>query len=362
MKKSQQDKRSRILIAGYEIGGQMQLLAETFRKRWHQASSAAYNEDFRGYQNDMMLAGKGWKSSMDKLFFFFWALIHYDVFHFFWGVSMWNWWRFHLIDLPILKLFGKKIIVHFRGLDIIDIKYFDYLREKNRGISLMKPPLSRPNQLKKLKKWLFYADTVLVSEPDLFEVVPTATLSPQVIDIGYWTSSLKPTSEEDGIIRIAHAPSSRRKKGTDFIEESIQELKDKGYSVELVLAENLPHDKIKELYERSDIGLDQILYGWHGKVSVELMALGKPVVCYIDPELMKYRPDLPIISATPSTLTSVLERLVIDKKLRASIGVQSREYAQRYHDVEQVADQLLEIYGIENTSNVVSKIDNPSTW
>ncbi|KXK28600.1 MAG: hypothetical protein UZ12_BCD005000888 [Bacteroidetes bacterium OLB12] len=62
---------ARILIAGYEIGGQMQLLAETFRKRWMQASSAAYNDDFRGYQNDVMLAGKGFKANLDRFLFFY---------------------------------------------------------------------------------------------------------------------------------------------------------------------------------------------------------------------------------------------------------------------------------------------------
>jgi hypothetical protein len=40
------------------------------------------------------------------------------------------------------------------------------------------------------------------------------------------------------------------------------------------------------------------------KVSVELMALGKPVLCYIDPDLMQYRPDLPIVNVTPASFNS----------------------------------------------------------
>lgn len=352
----------RILIAGNEIGGQMQLLAETIRRRWMQATSAAYNDDFRGYQNDIILSGRGWQGGLDRFLFFIWALKHYQVFHFFWGVSMWNWWRFHLLDLPILKLFKKRIVVHFRGLDIIDIKHFDYLREMNRGEVLNKPALSRPEQVRKVKKWLRYADVVLVSEPDLFAVVPQAILSPQVIDISYWTSARRPLSETDGIIRVVHAPSSRRKKGTDFIEQSVAELKAKGYPVELVLAEKLPHHKIKELYEISDIGIDQVLYGWHGKVSVELMALGKPVICFIEPELKKYRPDLPIINATPKTLTAELEELIKSRENRMQIGNKSQEYARRYHDVEAIVDELLELYGFDQRTKVKEKIDNPSMW
>lgn len=337
----------------------MQLMVETLRKRWLQATAAAYNEDFRGYQNDVMLAGK--KRGLSRFLFFLWALRHYQVFHFFWGVSLWSWWRFHLLDLPILKLFGKKIVVHFRGLDVIDIKYFDYLREKNRGLSPTRPPLSRPDQQKKLKAWLRYADVVLVSEPDLYAVVPNAILSPQVIDCSYWAATQPPLSETDGIIRIVHAPSSRRKKGTDFIEEAVEQLKNKGLKVELVLAENLPHHKIRELYEQSDIGIDQVLYGWHGKVSVELMALGKPVICYIDPELIKYRTDLPIVSATPLTLALQLEKLITDKALRMEISKQSCAYANRYHDVEKNIDMLLPLYGVE-PQQVPDKIENPATW
>lgn len=339
----------------------MQLLAETFRKRWLQASAAAYNDDFRGYQNDIMLAGKGWKASLDRFLFFLWALKHYQVFHFFWGVSLWSWWRFHLLDLPLLKMLGKKIVVHFRGLDVIDIKYFDYLRNKSRGESVACPPLSRPDQQRKLTKWLRYADVVLVSEPDLFEVVPCATLSPQVIDCRYWTATRKPQSEFDGIIRIVHAPSSRRKKGTDFIEEAVTCLKQKGLPVELIMAENLPHHKIKELYELCDIGIDQVLYGWHGKVSVELMSLGKPVICNIAQELRKYRPDLPIVHGTPENLETVLEDLIRDSGKRTRLGQHSREYAARYHDVEVNVDHLLQLYGMQSPI-IPDKIENPTTW
>ncbi len=351
-----------ILIAGYEIGGQMQLLAETMRRRWYSATSAAFNNDFRGYQNDIMFKNSGSRNRVSRFFFFIWALFHFDVFHFFWGVSLWSIWRFHLLDLPILKFFKKKIVVHFRGLDVVDIKHFDYLREKARGVEVLPPPVSRPDQLLKLKKWAKYVDAILVSEPDLHFVSKDSILSPQVIDLTYWTTSLEPLSKKDGIIRIVHAPSSRRKKGTDFIEEAMQELKNKGHKVELLLAENLPHNKIKEMYEISDIGIDQLLYGWHGKVSVELMALEKPVVCNINPEYGKYRPDLPIIHGDRQNIVEVLEDLIKNPGKRIEIGKISREYAAKYHDVEKVVDQLFEIYGFDESTYKKEKIEDATTW
>lgn len=146
------------------------------------------------------------------------------------------------------------------------------------------------------------------------------------------------------VVRIAHAPTRRVAKGTDILVKTVEDLRERGLPVELDLIENLSYDDMKEALLRCDIGVDQLLYGWYGKVSVELMALGKPVICFIDPVLGSQRPDLPIVRADSSSLASVLERLVEDQALRVSTGLQSLEYVKKYHDVDHVADQLLELY------------------
>lgn len=354
--------KAKILIYGYEIGGQMQLLAERFRHRWIKATAVACNDDFRGYQNDINVAGRSLRDRFSRFLFSIWALVHYDVFHFFWGVSFWGFWRFHLLDLPVLKLLGKTVVVHFRGLDAVDIKYFDFKRAIARGEQMERPPMSRPDQTRKILKWMKYANHILVSEPDLHFVSPSSILSPQVIDLEYWSGEWNPKSKEDGIIRIVHAPSSRRKKGTDFIESAVAELREKGYPVELLLAENLGHHMVKELYCMSDIGIDQVLYGWHGKVSVEMMAVGLPTVCHIDEDYRKYRPDLPILDASPANLVEQLEALIGNPELRKDLSRRSKAYVARYHDVEVVLDQLADIYGLEAKTARQDQIPNAKTW
>lgn len=362
MKKKYNSEEVNILFYGYEIGGQMQLLAEKMRQRYVKATAVASNRDFRGYQNDICVAGKGKRASLSRFFFFIWALFHYDVFHFFWGVSLWSFWRFHLLDLPILKLFGKTVIVHFRGLDVVDIKYFDYKREKARGENVSKPQMSRPDQLKNLAKWKKNATHILVSEPDLHFVSDKSILSPQVIDMAYWTAEWNPKSKEDGIFRIVHAPSSRRKKGTDFIEAAIEELKARGHKVELVLAEKLAHHKVRELYSIADLGIDQVLYGWHGKVSVEMMAVGLPTICHIDEVYLKYRPELPIVDGHPGNLVDQIEILIKNPQLREEISLKSKSYVAKYHDVEVVIDDLFELYGLDKKTNRFDEVKSASTW
>ena len=48
--------------------------------------------------------------------FFVQAVRNYDVFHFNWGMSMLDRrvWNLHYLDLPLLKLLGKRIVVTFQ--------------------------------------------------------------------------------------------------------------------------------------------------------------------------------------------------------------------------------------------------------
>ena len=345
------NKATKILFAPHEIGGQMQLMVQELRHRGYFATAATYQQEWFGHVNDIHLNLPHVSGKINRhlrlLAFTLWAAQNYDIFHFFWGESLYGLGRFPHLDLWLLRRLNKQIFVHFRGLDIIDLAYFDYLRARTAGDHLPEPPINRPDQRRSLTYWRRYGDKMLVSEPDLLRVVPEAVLVQQAVDLDYWCpspSQLVPQSEHDGIIRIAHAPSMRRKKGTEFVEQAVSQLQREGLKVELVLIERVPFHQVKALYESCDIGIDQVLYGWYGKVSIELMALRRPVVCYIDPQWLCHRPDMPIINATPSTLTTHLRELVKDAGLRKRLGDAGIDYARRYHDVKVIVDQCLQIY------------------
>ncbi|MBN2117172.1 MAG: glycosyltransferase family 4 protein [Anaerolineales bacterium] len=343
------DRPLKILFAPHEIGGQMQLMVEELRRRGHFATAATYSQEWFGHVNDIHLNIDSVRGRLKRqlllLSFTLWAAQNYDVFHFFWGESLYGLGRFPHLDLWLLRRLGKKIFVHFRGLDVIDLAYFDYLRARTAGDNLPEPPINRPDQQRSLAHWRRYAHKMLVSEPDLLRVVPEALMVQQAIDLRYWKPERSaPQSQQDGIIRIAHAPSMRRKKGTEFVERSVSELKEQGYPVELVLIEKVPFDQVKALYEFCDIGVDQVLYGWYGKVSIELMALGRPVICYIDPAWFHYRTDMPIVNASTRDLTDRLRELVQDADLRKHLGKAGMAYVHRYHDIKIIVDQCLQLY------------------
>lgn len=353
----------RVLIYGHEIGGQMQLLAESLRRRGVQATAAAVNEDFRRFRCDVQVGvpDRPFMNILSRWSFALFAVASFDVFHFFWGVSLLGFWRWHLLDLPLLRLMKKRVVVHFRGLDIVDISTFDRAREMALGgdrASQAATLTSRPDQMKKLRAWRRRADVILVSEPDLWDLVPEAVLSPQVVDMEEWRRTSPKT--ENGEVTIVHAPTNRRKKGTEFVIAACEALRRKGLPVRLLLIENMPYSEVRNAYECADIAVDQVLYGWHGKFSLELMAMGVPVVCYIRDDLLSFRPDLPIVNATPANLADVLEALIRDKERRRKLAAAGPAYVRKYHGLEVILDQLMVLYGLDQAHSVASHWFNPA--
>jgi glycosyltransferase involved in cell wall biosynthesis len=130
----------------------------------------------------------------------------------------------------------------------------------------------------------------------------------------------------------------------------VERLRGEGIEFDFKLVENLPHVEARKIYEEADIAVDQLLVGWYGGLAVELMALGKPVICYIrdadlkfiDPEM---RAQLPLIQAEPATITSVLrECLTTGYHRLAEIGARSRAYVERWHDPMKIARFLKDQY------------------
>lgn len=318
----------------------MQLLAETLRKRGYHARAVAFNTDFRNYSTDQkVLSGK---LPLQRFWFALQAVFQYDVFHFFWGVSLFDFWRFTGLDLPVLRLMNKTIIVHFRGTDLIDINYYNYLNARARGEVIKEPARSRPDQLARLAQWRKYADHLLVSTPDLLSIVPEATLVPQVIDVKAMEPYRKVTTNR--MFRLGHAPTRRSTKGTEFIIQAVNNLRSRGHAIELDLIEGETPDGVLSRFSLCDAGIDQLLHGWYGKVSVELMAIGKPVLCYLDPVLSRLISP-PIISASRESLESIILTVVSNRNYDPQPGI---VFVQEHHDVNHVVNKLLDLYKVDD--------------
>jgi len=266
-------------------------------------------------------------------------LIHqFDVFHFVFGHSLLP--AYYNFDVPLLKLLNKKIVVHFVGSEI-----------RPRNIPETKMNVDAINKKKKLVKfWEKYADAI-ISHPEYSQLLAVNYHSiPIGYDLEHWKPFQSDMIEKDtNQILIVHAPSNRETKGTKYVEAAVNMLIKDGYNIKFELLEKLPNSEVREWLNASDIVVDQFLYGWHGALAVESMALAKPVLCYINDEWLNhpsctYAKDIPLVNTTPDNIYKNLKLLIENPNLRKEIGQKSRKYVEEVHDSTKVAKQLLELY------------------
>src|SRR3954471_8309807 len=235
-----------------------------------------------------------------------------DVFHFYFGLTLVP----KSVQFPILRALRKKSVFHYLGSDI---------RGKSRA------------ELAYGKR----ADAEIVGSYAALQWVPEAHVIPPGLDLRPFTPV--PPSDRARPL-VVHAPSNREKKGTQWVIDACAQL-----PVDLDIVEGVPHDVARERYARADIVVDQLNAGWHGVFALESMALGKPVVTYLKPELVDrsaegYGVRLPIVPATKDTLVDALRPLVEQPALRRELGAQSRAYVEQVHDIDRIADRLVDLY------------------
>jgi len=185
------------------------------------------------------------------------------------------------------------------------------------------------------------AGAQVVGSYDAIRWVPEAEVIPPGIDV----TRIDPAPQSDrSRPLIVHAPSSRRRKGTEHVVAACE-----GLDADLELVEGLHHDEAFERYRAADVVVDQLNAGWYGVFAIEAMALGKPVVTFLHEEAVRRTEDafqtrVPIVNATADTLRETLRPLVADAARRRELGAASRAYVEQVHDLERVADRLLDLY------------------
>jgi glycosyltransferase involved in cell wall biosynthesis len=367
----------RILHCPTQVGGNPYQLAKAEREIGLDSWSISYNFKYLNFKSDEVI-------SKNRLIYEFkrWSLLRraikdFDIIHFNFGQStmpqrypglefnnplanfLYKIYDFYagileLRDLPFIKRMGKKIAVTYQGSDA---RQGNFLRERFRLHNLEIPlpeTVSDASDLCKVERidqFNQYADLIYSLNPDLFYVLPERTrfLPYAAIDLQerLYTEPSIPGRTRPLVI---HAPTHRGIKGTEFLLEAVQRLENENVPFDFMLIEGLPHQEALELYKKADLLVDQLLLGWYGGISVELMAMGKPVICFIHPPDLKpipeqMREELPFINANPTSIYQVLKDvLTIKKKQLPEIGRRSRRFVEKWHNPLTIASDLKRDY------------------
>lgn len=332
----------KIIHAPLNLAGQVGVICEFLKKEGIHATGYDYSSTYFHYKSEVI------STDLYELQKIFEPALHfYDLFHFHNGHSF----MISQKDLAMIAQTGKKMIMHHRGNDVRSHLF------ASKGPGYENPYVntdgSVPHEtiMHNLNQYSKLMSAAIVQDYELYKYVidfyqaegKKVYVLPRLIDTNKVNAVYVEVGKKDPPL-VVHAPTNPEFKGTAFVEKAIEALQ-KEIPFQYQRVEKMSHKEAFSWYEKADVVIDQILCGAYGNLSVEAMALGKPVICYIRPDLWSYYPaDLPIQSANPDTLYDVLKPLLLHRELRYVLGVQGRKYVENHHEATKVIPQLIKIY------------------
>jgi glycosyltransferase involved in cell wall biosynthesis len=319
----------RVLHSPINIAGGPGAISQGLRELGVESTMLVFNERpfERGFDINLRLRDTSKRSNLPlnlprQLKTFLWAVPRFDVFHFHAGHTLLP----RKVNLPALRLLRKGIVFQSWGSDLRGRAASEVQYLRSAGAVIVGSFLTR--RLAPRGAW------------------PEYDVAPPAIVLTDW----EPSPVEPGdVLRVAHAPSKRRIKGTDAVLAAIDSLRARGAPIELDLIEGVPNREARLRYAAADVVIDQLRIGWYGMLAIESMALAKPVVVHLDEQAAveteeAFGVELPLIRADEHDLEEVLSDLVDRRDSLAELGRRSREYVERVHAHTTVARQVLEIY------------------
>lgn len=255
-----------------------------------------------------------------KFLTFIWCLYKYDVFIFGTCSSF-----FRFFDYSVIKFFRKKIIhvslgsdsrpSYLSGIYKDDIDKQDllkYFAEKNKTI------------IGNIKTIENYAD-IIINYPQHAHFQTRDFINGNYIGFPTRTFSVFNPDSKNQSVRILHAPTRPKAKGSLILREIINGLKQKYPKIEFIEITNKTNEEVLEEIFRADIIVDQIYS------DLPLAGFGTEAGCFSKPvlvggyyaDIIKATPKLdlpPSVYCLPEQVAFELEKLIADPDYRVNKG------------------------------------------
>lgn len=280
---------------------------------------------------------------------------NFDIFHFQYGLSFIDFeiQFFNHLDLPFYPK-NVKLVFTYNGDDarmsypIIDgIDFNLYLSSYIENMT----HFNKNRRLSKIQKVDRYAHHIFSVNPDLLNFLPSrAEFLPYTMCNFYNIERVQKINETNNFT-IIHAPSNRMVKGSEFIEQALNEIQKLFPFVKVVYVENKSNDEALAIYRTADLLIDQVIIGWYGGLAVELMRMGIPVACYLRQEDFRFVPEemindlkVSMIQISPKNIFEPIKELIQNRQKLNTYAENGYQYVSKWHDPLNVAKKVIEIY------------------
>src|SRR3990170_4600624 len=274
-----------------------------------------------------------------KFFLFLCVLFKYDVFIFGYKTSF-----LHFYDLPILKFFKKKIVYIFYGSDsrppYINGYYLDLpIQEAIKAAYVQK------KQIKRIER---YADFI-ISHPASShfherKFIPCMRMGiPFLLD---WHKNVA-SMLSDHKLRILHAPSDPKRKGTEIVRKIIKKMQLKGHSIELIEIIRKTNAEVLDELSRCDFIIDElysdaVMAGF----ATEAAFFGKPAIVSgyanaYDWGNLPAESIPPVHYCHPDKIEEAIEKLIVDEAYRKELGGRAKQFVDKQWSARRVAERYL---------------------
>lgn len=273
-----------------------------------------------------------------------WSLVRFDAFIFGFGSTL-----LFGFDLPLLRLFRKRLVFTFNGTDARP-PYIDGAdMAASRAMTVdecIRLAARRKTHIRRLER---YADAIVC--------LPTFShfFERPIIDylrVGApWTPTSAAAAREDegGEIRILHSPSDPEVKGSERIRATVEAMRAAGHPLQLIELRDVPNETVRAEIARADFVIDQLYSDTPMAVfAAEAAAAGVPAIVgsYAWPDLRRIYPDPalpPVEQCHPDELPAAIERLSTDPGYRLALGARARAFVQTEWAPERIAERYMTI-------------------
>lgn len=371
-------KKIKVIHLPYNVGNNVYPLSKSLKDAGIRSDCLVFTKPAFGFDYDYLVSLRDKQSKVvyefKKLIWLFRILFSYNTVHFHYGSSLAGRtspttetvflrkllkkvYGFYLnvlqiFELALYRIFRKRVFVTYQGDDArqgIPMAGFKYslLSGVNADYYSLTSDKFKAKQIKRIAK---IASAIYFVNPDLARVLPSNSqfIPYSHIKIKNWEKIERSSARKN--FTVVHAPSNRGIKGTQFILDAIERVQLTHPELEFLLVENLNHVEAIEVYKSADLLIDQLLGGWYGGLTVEALALGIPVMCYLREDDFKFLAndfvnDLPIINVSIENLTSkVLDFMDMSQSEKNQLSQKSRDFVEKWHDCNSIAKRILMDY------------------